>query len=180
MQCRSCNTYLCCESTTVKFASTLSSGTNQSRFISAHSGFTLIELVITILLVAILSAFAIPRLLGNTEFSAQTLADQVISHLQQAQVQAINHRSGSYCVGFIATKYGLPSNCASGLANADQSFDLPRATSITLSGNATFQINFDFLGRPIGASCNGGCQFQAISAETVNICVEAEGYIYAC
>lgn len=169
-----------CESAASSAAYKKSLGTKNTHFLGAVGGFTLLELIITILLIAILSAFAIPRLLTTPAYSAQSLADQMISHLQQAQVQALNHRSGSYCVGFSALKYGLPSNCAAGLNNADSSYDLPRATTIQLGATSTFQINFDFLGRPVGADCDGGCQLQVIANETVNVCVEREGYVHTC
>lgn len=144
------------------------------------SGFTLLELIITILLIAILSAFAIPRLLGTPAYSARSLADQLTSHLQQAQVQALNHRSGSYCVGFTPTTYGLPNNCAVGLANSDEHFALPRATTVRLGGASSFQVNFNFLGQPVGANCNGGCQIQVNASERVNVCIEREGYVHIC
>lgn len=182
MLCHLLLSYIRCDSTELLNASKKSSGTKAKQSITRmkSNGFTLLELVITILLIAILSAFAVPRLLSTPEYSAQSLADQVISHLQQAQVQALNHRSGSYCVGFTSTKYGLPSNCGTGLANSDTSFDLPRATAVSLGGSNIFQVNFDFLGKPVGGNCNGGCQIQITAAETIQVCIEREGYVHEC
>jgi len=56
-------------------------------------GFTLIELVVTILLVSILSAVMIPRFMTTKELDARTFSDQMQAMLRYAQKTAIAKRT---------------------------------------------------------------------------------------
>jgi len=55
-------------------------------------GFTLVELIVTLILVGILSAVAIPRFMGRGSFDTRGFHDQVITAIQFARQQAVAQR----------------------------------------------------------------------------------------
>lgn len=57
-----------------------------------EGGFTLVELIVTLILVGILAAVAIPRFMGPGGFDARGFQDQVITAIQFARQQAVAQR----------------------------------------------------------------------------------------
>ena len=53
-------------------------------------GFTLVELVIVIIVLGILTAVALPKLLGKSAFEDYTVKDQLIARLRLVQLQNMN------------------------------------------------------------------------------------------
>ncbi|RJG01256.1 prepilin-type N-terminal cleavage/methylation domain-containing protein [Noviherbaspirillum sedimenti] len=60
------------------------------------AGFTLVELIMTMVIVGILSAVAIPRLFDRTTFDARGFSDQALSMLRYGQKLAIAQRRDVY------------------------------------------------------------------------------------
>jgi MSHA pilin protein MshC len=91
---------------------------------NGERGFTLIELVVTIVLVAILAAVVMPRFAGQSDFDARGFFDATASFLRYAQKSAVAQRR-QVCVGFagssatltIASVFGGP--CDIPLAGPD-------------------------------------------------------------
>jgi MSHA pilin protein MshC len=55
----------------------------------AYRGFTLIELIAAITIIAILAAVALPRMTAATPFAERGYADTVAAHLRQARTVAV-------------------------------------------------------------------------------------------
>lgn len=73
---------------------------------SAQRGFTLVELVTVIVIVAILAAVAMPRFFDRNTFDSRGYYDQVLSTLRYAQKTAIAQHI-TVCVVDTATEIGL-------------------------------------------------------------------------
>jgi MSHA pilin protein MshC len=56
------------------------------------AGFTIVELVVVMIIVAALAAVGIPRLVGDKSSDATVFGDQVVSGLRRAQKVAMGHR----------------------------------------------------------------------------------------
>lgn len=66
---------------------------NRAAFpVVGQRGFTLVELIVTLILVGILSAVAIPRFMGQGSFETRGFHDQVITAIQFARQQAVAQR----------------------------------------------------------------------------------------
>ena len=64
-------------------------------------GFTLIELVATIMVIAVLSITVLPKFSGRSGLAEYALRDQLISLAQQAQQRAMFDQSGACYLLFL-------------------------------------------------------------------------------
>lgn len=153
-------------------------------------GFTLVELVTTMIVIGILAVAVLPRLLSDSSYSAYTLRNEFISELRQVQLKAMQNTDQCYQIDVDATGYTLryfsdrnvtgSSNSCSNQFRTEQPQTFSGGANITLASTAsqTFSITFDSLGRMVSPVCSGYC-FNAVADETLAIAVETEGYIYA-
>ncbi|MBY5993129.1 type IV pilin protein [Ferrimonas balearica] len=132
-------------------------------------GFTLVELVTIILLVAILALYALSRFLGPSQFATVATRDALVAELQRLQQGAL---AGQVCT-FSATpsQFFLTGPCA-----GEDPYPLDNVT-LTLSGSDTFTLSLDTLGRPTGA-CGGGCDLTIDGASPQRVRIEPEGYVH--
>ena len=163
-------------------------GNNYSEY-KAVKGFTLIELVIVILILAILSVTVVPKFLSSNGFSEYAYRSDAIAKLRLIQIKAMQQTGGNNtdCHQVLVTtkKLGAPDDCDSSpsfTTNWDASL-LPTGMEIDTKDDITFTtdfaggtFSFDNLGRP--DSC-GPCIISIVGEETLKIQIETEGYIHA-
>lgn len=149
-------------------------------------GFTLVELVTTIILIGIIAVAVLPRLFSASSYSAYTLRNEFISELRYVQLKAIQNTDQCYQLDVSASGYTLRyfndrvGNSCSNPFRTEQPQTFSGGAYIALASSASqvFSITFDSLGRIISPVCSGHC-FNAVADETLAIAVESEGYIYA-
>jgi MSHA pilin protein MshC len=120
---------------------------------AAVRGFTLVELVIVILLVAVLSFTALPRLMERDDALAQGFAEQVAATLRWAQKTAVAQRRLVYvnidaAAGRVRACFDAAITCAQPLAAPDLgTLDISAPARVALT-SAVSQFSIDALGRP--------------------------------
>ena len=149
-----------------------------------QTGFTLVELVTTIILIAILAVVVIPRLLTTSSYSAFTLRDEFISELRKVQIMAMNNQDRCYRLSVTDTSYQLMrfnGACSGSPARTDAPQHFQGGANLALfnGGASSFNIEFNRQGVPLvnGARCNGNC-INVLADETLILAIESEGYIH--
>jgi len=134
-----------------------------------RAGFTLVELVTIIVLVTILSVFALSRLLGPSQFATFATRDALVAELRRLQQGALAGQSCTLSV--TPTQFSLTGPCA-----GEDPYALQRA-SLSLAGSTTFNVTMDGLGRPSGV-CAGGCDIAVVGESPQTVRIESEGYVH--
>jgi MSHA pilin protein MshC len=115
-------------------------------------GFTAIELVVTIVVIGVLAAFAVPRFFGREAFDSRGFHDRSIALVRFAQKSAIAwRRTVHVCVTATQITVGNAAGCASALtypATGGAASETAPA-GVTMSATA---LSFDSLGRPNAAT----------------------------
>lgn len=144
-----------------------------------YAGFTLPELVATMVVVGILAAVAVPRFMDRTGFDVFGYSELVREALRFAQKSAIAKRR-TVCVSLSAGSLSLKVSTSFGGSCTPALLDPSSGQAYTLSARSGVSVadaafSFDALGRPSAqqsiAVSGGGV--------TQNIVVEAEtGYVH--
>ncbi len=159
-----------------------------------NQGYTLIELVTVILMLAVLSVYALPRLSGAETFSVLSARDSALSVARQVQLRAMQLESPTpnkcNLLNVTTKTLGVSSDPACGVKdNRSDILDLSQS-SVQISNPKVIQ--FDLLGRPfaVGQIVGGkgtrlcvdaDCKFTFSEGNAVaSICLNSEGYFYAC
>lgn len=144
------------------------------------AGFTLVELVVTIGILAIISAVAIPRFFGANLFESRGFYDKSAAVIRLAQKTAVAWRRPVFvCVSAGMIKAGTASGCATTLTypvgGAAASETAP--TGVTLNA---IEFSFDGLGRPsvAGATITFTSSISGDPARTITVAAET-GYVAA-
>ncbi|MBI2313138.1 MAG: type II secretion system protein [Betaproteobacteria bacterium] len=158
-------------------------------------GFTLVELITVIVILAILAAVAVPRIFGGSAFESLGFTDETVAALRYAQKSAMAMQR-TVCVNFTATSIELrfdptdpPAVGTNCLSPAGDPLSPPAGGTapyqVTARGSAGFSptptsFRYDRLGRPVDGSGNPLASNQTIAiAGARSITVEVEtGYVH--
>lgn len=143
-------------------------------------GFTLVELVVTLIVLGIMAATVMPRFFDRRDFDARAFLDEARAALRYAQKAAIAQRR-TVCVSFTANSVTLRIRSSAGDGACDTDLTGPAGGApytVAAPGSVTFSstpadFSFDAEGRPSAG------QAIAIDGIATTIAVEAEtGYVH--
>jgi MSHA pilin protein MshC len=141
------------------------------------SGFTLVELIVTMVILGVLAAVVAPRFFNNNVFQSRGFADQVQTSLRYAQKEAIAQRR-FICVAFasssITLTIGTTAACGTPLTSpTGGAYTITAPPGITFAAVPT-PFSFNALGAPSVA------QQISITGATNSIIIEAvTGYVHS-
>lgn len=161
----------------------------------AQSGFTLIELVVTLIMIGIMAATIVPRLLTSNGFEEYGYRTEIISTLRAVQLRAMQQTQSDEChkikissdnkmLGLLA-KDGSSDNCDDttwydaakynlSIEDGITSVQIDNDHSVTINGS---DFSFDQMGRPV--NCSSPCDVIIQGETNLTVRVESEGYIHA-
>lgn len=153
----------------------LASNTNQSS--AKMAGFTLLELIITLIVIGVLAATAAPIFFSESSFSSVASRDEMLAVLRNAQQRAMADAGTSYCLITTASSYSVNSGCTVGIDGTPINLpegggNYPRNFLDGVSIAPATKLVYDQLGNTSATT------FTFSGGE--KLCVAATGYAYAC
>ncbi|ELE2043180.1 type II secretion system protein [Vibrio vulnificus] len=152
----------------------------------AQAGFTLVELIVVILLITIVSAYAASRYIGTGSFSAYAAQEQAISIIRQLQVYRMqSNTTNSANPNFELTAsggcLGSTAGCSAAATPqaAESRSDVMRLEGVSVSSTIS-PIRFDLRGNPLqtnGSALNGVTITFTASGESASVCINSQGYV---
>jgi MSHA pilin protein MshC len=155
-------------------------------------GFTLVELVMVVVILGVLAAYAAPRILNSGDFYSRGFHDETLAYLRYAQKMAVAQRR-TVCVAFGSGTPGTvtltmastaaATNCTTAGALAGPKGESPvvltaRAGVAFVSVPSAF--NFDGLGQPItsGGAAQSTQTFQVNGVSNTITVETGTGYVH--
>ncbi|MCZ8501854.1 type II secretion system protein [Vibrio lentus] len=156
--------------------------------IKPNRGFTLVELIVVILLLAIISATAVSRISGRQNYELYALQEQVSSVVRQVQLNRMQSNmdmsvsgaeslrlvAANNCIGSQSACSNLSETRSDVIASDDYSF------SSVPSSNYSSPIEFNLLGNPENTA-SSGVQITISSNNSSDrawVCINSQGFVY--
>ena len=156
--------------------------------IKPNRGFTLVELIVVILLLAIISATAISRFGGRQNYEFYALQNQVSSVVRQVQLNRMQSNmdmsvsgaeslrlvAANNCIGSQSACDNLSETRSDVIASDDYSF------SSVPTSSYTSPIEFNLLGNPENTA-SSGVQITISSNNSSDkawVCINSQGFVY--
>jgi prepilin-type N-terminal cleavage/methylation domain-containing protein len=133
-----------------------------------QAAFSLLELIVTILIIGILSAVVSARFSGNDSFESRAAAGELILRLKYAQQLAMNNTSRVITVSLAASQLTIAQD---GVVLSDYPFNFNGPYDVTFS-DANF--TYDSLGNTTASTIS------LTPSNGVTVCVESSGYARLC
>ena len=155
------------------------------------AGFTLIELVTVIILIAILSVNVLPQFFSSSGFEEYTYRDELLTKLRGIQQRAMQRTDVASCAVIISADskiLGLlainNTGCGNGLAGDSTTVAISNSHNVTFSISSNVNNNafsFSDLGQPVGCTA-APCEITLTvvgDEQSLSIRINQEGYIFA-
>ncbi len=152
-------------------------------------GFSLIELIVTLVLIAVLAITVVPRGLSSVGVDEVTSRDQLVSVFRLLQHQRMQ-RTTSLCNAVSISNTVIKPDISVGCTNvaADSPFQWQAAEGLTLAvvnlvNNDPYTLPLSLVFSPLGKPSNfvSGIKLSlSSSSQTLYVCIEPEGYIHPC
>ncbi|EIU7614968.1 prepilin-type N-terminal cleavage/methylation domain-containing protein [Vibrio vulnificus] len=152
----------------------------------AQAGFTLVELIVVILLISIVSAYAASRYIGTGSFSAYAAQEQAISIIRQLQVYRMqsnttNSANSNFELTASGGCLGSSAGCSAAATPqaAESRSDVMRLDGVSVSSTIS-PIRFDLRGNPLqtnGSALNSVTITFTASGESASVCINSQGYV---
>jgi prepilin-type N-terminal cleavage/methylation domain-containing protein len=116
------------------------------------AGFSLLELILVIAIIGIVTAIAIPNMVSARQgFRMQTASSTVLHRLGEARMESVKrNRQVDVTIDNAARTMTARMTSAFGVTTVIAGPEyLPEGVVFNLSGDATYQISFDSMGRPM-------------------------------
>lgn len=136
-----------------------------------QAAFTLIELIIVIIILAILASYVVSRFSSSDSFKQDAIIEQIISAGQLTQQLSMNDSSRSFSLSIQSNQINLLAD-ASPFSAAGLEFPLVFDSSVTIS--PVVNISFDSWGETSATTIS------VQLGSTINICFESSGLIHRC